>query len=282
MILNGKKLAADIRREVTQEVTSLRQLGVIPKLAVISVGGDPASAVYVRNKEKACNEVGIECEVIHLPGNVSGREFYDTIHRVNWDDTIHAALVQLPLPSKFRHAPSCELIHYRKDVDAFSSLRTGELALGVNEIAPCTPAGIMELLKRYDIPVEGKRCVIIGRSDIVGKPLALMMLHANATVTICHSKTQNLKEICREADILVSAVGKPNFVRADMVKAGAIVIDVGINRAEDGKLVGDVAFDEVEPIASYITPVPGGVGPMTVAMLLKNVVALTKSQEGIK
>lgn len=282
MILDGKKVAAEIRREVAEEVASLRQYGIVPKLAVISVGDDPASAVYVRNKEKACKEVGISCEVMRLPSDVSGREFFETIRRVNWSDSIHAALVQLPLPSQFRSIHPADFIHSQKDVDAFTATRTGELTLGVNEIAPCTPAGIMELLKRYDIPVEGKRCVIIGRSDIVGKPLALMMLHANATVTICHSKTQGLKEICREADILVSAVGKPNFVRADMVKAGAVVIDVGINRTEDGKLVGDVDFAAVEPIASYITPVPGGVGQMTVAMLLKNVVTLTKAREGIR
>lgn len=276
MILDGKKIAADIRREVAAEAASLRDKGIVPTLVVYLVGDDPASAVYVRNKEKACKEVGIECRVVRNPSQIDYETFSRGIYTASEDRNVDGVMVQLPLPPHLDIDDARFHITPLKDVDGITSYCVDRLAHGNKGITPCTPAGIMELLKRYDIPVVGKRCVVVGRSDIVGKPMAMMLLNANATVTVCHSRTENLAAVCREADILIAAVGKPKLITADMVKPGAVVIDVGINRTEDGKLVGDVDFDAVEPIASYITPVPGGVGPMTVAMLLKNVVTLAK------
>ncbi|HIY28181.1 MAG TPA: bifunctional methylenetetrahydrofolate dehydrogenase/methenyltetrahydrofolate cyclohydrolase FolD [Firmicutes bacterium] len=277
--IDGKAVAAAVRQEVAQEVLRLKEeKGLQPGIAVVIVGDDPASRIYVNNKKKACSEVGIYSEEYALPASITQEELTDLIHQLNENPAIHGILVQSPLPKGLDEKAVVENIDPKKDVDAFHALNVGKIMIGDFEFLPCTPAGVIELLDRYGVAIEGKRCVVIGRSNIVGKPMAMLLLHRNGTVTICHSRTKNLAEICREADILVAAVGKAKFVTKDMVKPGAVVIDVGMNRNENGKLCGDVDFDEVEPLASYITPVPGGVGPMTIAMLMKNVVSAAKIQ----
>lgn len=276
-IIDGKAVSASVREKISDEVRAFeKENGFLPGLAVVIVGSDPASAVYVRNKKKACEQVGMYSEVYELPEETTQEELEALIDKLNADDKIHGILCQLPLPKHLDENSVILRINPDKDVDAFHPYNVGKIMLGDYDFAPCTPAGVMELLEYSGIDVCGKECVIVGRSNIVGKPQAMLMLHKNATVTICHSRTKDLAEVCRRADILVAAIGKPDFFTADMVKEGAVVIDVGINRRDDGKLTGDVKFDEVEPIASYITPVPGGVGPMTITMLLKNTLAAAK------
>ena len=276
-IIDGKAISASIRNEITEEVKDFeRENGYVPGLAVIIVGENPASKVYVRNKKLACEQVGFYSEVIEMPEETTEAELLSVIDRLNGDEKIHGILVQLPLPKHINEESVLLRINPAKDVDAFHPFNVGRIMTGSYDLAPCTPAGVMELIRRSGIEIRGKECVIVGRSNIVGKPQAMLMLGADATVTVCHSRTKNLAEVCRRADILVAAIGKPNFFNAEMVKEGAVVIDVGINRREDGKLCGDVNFSEVEPKASYITPVPGGVGPMTITMLLKNTLTAAK------
>ncbi|MGN0628393.1 MAG: bifunctional methylenetetrahydrofolate dehydrogenase/methenyltetrahydrofolate cyclohydrolase FolD [Oscillospiraceae bacterium] len=273
VLIDGKSIAAKVRSELREQVTAMaRELKKRPALAVIIVGEDPASQLYVRNKQRACEDVGILSEIYTLGENVSQESLEYIINSLAERKDIDGILLQLPLPKGLDAERALRCIPPEKDVDAFHPENVGHVMRGDYRFLPCTPAGVMELLSRYDIDVEGKDCVVIGRSNIVGKPMAMMLLHKGGTVTICHSKTQNLAEHTRRADILVSAVGKAGFVTADMVKEDAVVIDVGINRGADGKLCGDVDFVAVEPKAGYITPVPGGVGPMTVAMLMKNTV----------
>ena len=270
-IIDGKVISKLVREEIAAEVVEFKKkYDSAPGLAVIIVGNDPASQVYVRNKKKGCEEVGFYSESYELPAETTQEELIALVERLNNDDKIHGILVQLPLPKHLNETEVLLKIKPEKDVDAFHPYNVGKIMIGNHDLLPCTPAGVMVLLEKSGIEVSGKKCVVIGRSNIVGKPMAMLLLHANGTVTICHSRTQNLKEVCREADILVASIGKPEFVKGDMVKEGAVVVDVGINRLESGKLVGDVDFAEVEPKASYITPVPGGVGPMTITMLLKN------------
>ena len=269
-IINGKEISAKVRGDIAKEVELLKSRGITPGLAVVIVGEDPASKVYVRNKHRACEDTGIYSEVHELPENTSEDELLALVDKLNADKNIHGILVQLPLPKHLDDKVIIERIDPKKDVDAFSEVNVGKIMIGDYDFLPCTPAGVMELLRESGIDPSGKECVIVGRSNIVGKPQAMLMLHANATVTVCHSRTRELAEVTRRADILVAALGKPNFITGDMVKDGAVVIDVGINRLPDGKLTGDVDFASVEPKASYITPVPGGVGPMTITMLLKN------------
>ena len=268
--IDGKLTSVKRREKMAEETKALiRDCGVRPGLAVILVGDDPASAIYVKNKKKGCEELGFLSREYRLPAETSEEELLSLIDQLNEDEEIHGILVQLPVPKHIDDKKVIARIAPAKDVDAFGYENVGRIMTGDFDFVPCTPAGIMVLLEEYGIDPAGKRAVVIGRSNIVGKPMAMLLLHKNATVTICHSRTQNLAEICREADILVAAVGKAKFVTADMVKPGAVVIDVGMNRDENG-LCGDVAFAEVEPKASYITPVPGGVGPMTITMLLQN------------
>ena len=270
-IIDGKAISSDIRLELAARTEKLKKnLGIVPGLAVIMVGDDPASAVYVRNKEKACGELGFFSELYRLPADSSEADIAELIDRLNKDGRIHGILLQLPLPRGIDSRGLIDRILPEKDVDAFNPYNIGKISTGDYGFLPCTPAGIIELLSRSGIGIAGKRCVIIGRSNIVGKPMAMLMLNADATVTVCHSKTRELASICREADILISAVGKADFVTSDMVKEGAVVIDVGMNRNDGGKLCGDVDFDAVAPKTSYITPVPGGVGPMTITILMRN------------
>ena len=275
--IDGKAVSAKVREEVAKEVAALKEQGICPGLAVVIVGDDPASRIYVNNKKKACQATGIYSEEYALPAETTQEELLALVDKLNHKKDIHGILVQSPLPKGLDEEAVVEAIDPKKDVDAFHAYNVGKIMLGDYQFLPCTPAGIMELLKAYDISVEGKRCVVIGRSNIVG--MAMLLLHQNGTVTVCHSRTKDLPEVTRQADILVSAVGKSHFVTADMVQPRAVVIDVGMNRDENGKLCGDVDFDQVEPIASYITPVPGGVGPMTIAMLLKNTVTAAKMQD---
>lgn len=276
-ILDGKTLAKKIRTQLQSRVQSLQtQIDRPPGLAVLMVGDNPASAVYVRNKEKACQKIGIASFGKHFPGDISKAELEKVITELNQDDRVDGILVQLPLPSHLDAVSLLHKIHPDKDADGLHPVNLGKLVRSEVGLRSCTPAGVMELLQEYNIPIEGKKAVVVGRSILVGKPLALMLLEKNATVTVAHSRTQNLGSVCRDADILVAAIGKPEFITAEMVKPGAVVIDVGINRVEDSqgnfRLVGDVNFDSVAEVASYLTPVPGGIGPMTVAMLLKNTV----------
>lgn len=269
--IDGKAVSASLREKLKGEVaTFVQKTGVTPGLAVVLVGEDPASAVYVRNKHRGCEEVGIRSDVYTLPAETTEEELLALLRKLNADDTVHGILVQLPLPKHISEEKVIHTIRPEKDVDAFHPQNAGNILLGKYSFLPCTPAGVMELLAAYDIPIAGKECVVVGRSNIVGKPQALLLLEKNGTVTVCHSRTKDLAEVTRRADILVVAIGRPCFITADMVKEGAVVIDVGINRKEDGKLCGDVDFDAVEPKASAITPVPGGVGPMTITMLLRN------------
>ena len=278
MKLDGKVVSAHLRDEIRKNCEILTtKLGRKPGLAVIIVGEDPASQVYVRNKARACEEVGYYSEVIRLPEDTTEEQLLSVIEGLNNNATIDGILVQLPLPKSIDEERVINSISPNKDVDAFHPVNVGKIMIGNYQLLPCTPAGVMEILRYYDISVAGKHCVVIGRSNIVGKPQALLLLEQNATVTICHSKTVDLKKITREADIVVVAVGRPHFLTADMVKEGAVVIDVGINRLPDGKLAGDVLYDEVAPIASAITPVPGGVGPMTITMLLQNTLIAAES-----
>ena len=276
-ILNGKELAKLIREELKNEVKELREAEIYPKLAVIMVGDDPASKVYVRNKSRACKEIGIEYEEHLLTEKTSMQELLELIEKLNNDETIHGILVQSPLPKGLDTNEAFRAISPKKDVDGFHPVNVGKLSLNQDCFVSCTPYGIMKMLTHYHVPIEGAHAVIIGRSNIVGKPLAKCLLNKSATVTVCHSKTKNLKELTKQADILIAAIGKPKFVTADMVKEGATVIDVGINRTEEG-LVGDTDFEAIKEKASYITPVPGGVGPMTIAMLMYNVVKAAKQQ----
>lgn len=275
-IIDGKALAKKIRSELKEEVEELKKQGVHPKLAVIMVGDDKASAVYVRNKSKACNEIGIEYEEFLRDSSITQEGLINLIKELNGREDIHGILLQSPIPDGLDIREAFNTIDYRKDVDGFNPINVGKLSIGEDCFVSCTPYGVVKMLEEYNIPTEGKRAVIVGRSNIVGKPLIQCLLNKNATVTVCHSRTKNIEEITREADILVAALGKPKFITADMVKDGAVVIDVGINRNEEGKLVGDVDFENVSKKASYITPVPGGVGPMTIAMLMYNVVKAAK------
>lgn len=280
-IIDGKAISAAIRAEISEEVKKMKaEKGLVPGLAVIIVGQDPASQVYVRNKAKDCEETGINSIVHALPENTTEEELLALVHKLNNDDSVHGIIVQLPLPKHLNSDLIINNIDVTKDVDAFHPYNVGKIMIGDYELLPCTPAGVMALLERSNIDVAGKNCVVVGRSNIVGKPQAMMLLHKNGTVTVCHSKTKNLKEICLSADILVVAIGRAKFVTADMVKEGAVVIDVGMCRDENGKLCGDVDYDAVEKKASYITPVPGGVGPMTRVMLLQN--TLTAAKKKIK
>ncbi len=281
VIIDGKAVSAAVRAEVAAEVEQLKAKGITPGLAVIIVGDDPASRVYVNNKKKACSEVGMYSEEFALPADTTQEELLALVASLNGRSDINGILCQLPLPKGLSDKDVIEAISPIKDVDAFHAQNVGNIMIGDYSFLPCTPAGVMELLHRAGVEVAGKRCVVIGRSNIVGKPMAMLLLHENGTVTICHSRTQDLAAICREADILVAAVGKAKFVTADMVKEGAAVIDVGMNRDENGKLCGDVDYASVEPIAGYITPVPGGVGPMTIAMLLKNTLMAAKLQNAL-
>ncbi len=276
-LIDGKAVSAAVREKITADVASfISKSGVTPALAVVVVGSDPASAVYVRNKHKACLAVGIRSIEYALSEETTEEELLSLIEKLNRDDTVHGILVQLPLPKQIREDSVLRAISPLKDVDAFHPENVGRIAAGKPRFLPCTPAGVMELLAYYDIPTDGKECVIVGRSNIVGKPLFHLMLGANATVTVCHSHTKNLAEITRRADILIAALGRARFIGADMIKPGAVVVDVGINRLPDGKLAGDVDFDAASEIASYITPVPGGVGVMTVTELLKNTLTAAK------
>lgn len=278
-IIDGKAISAAVRAEITEETKALiAETGLTPGLAVVIVGNDPASQVYVRNKRKACTEVGFYSEAYELPEETTQEELEALVDKLNNDPKIHGILVQLPLPRHLDEQRILLRIRPEKDVDAFHPYNVGRIMIGDYNYLPCTPAGVMELLKRSGVDVSGKECVVVGRSNIVGKPMAMLLLQANGTVTICHSRTKNLSETTRRADILVAAIGKPEFFTADMVKEGAVVIDVGMNRRpSDGKLCGDVDFASVEPVASYITPVPGGVGPMTITMLMQNTLRAAKA-----
>ena len=280
-IIDGKAISRQVREEIAAEVVKFKEkYNCAPGLAVVIVGTDPASQVYVRNKKRGCEEVGFYSESYELPESTTQEELIALVDKLNKDENIHGILVQLPLPKHLNETEVLLKIKPEKDVDAFHPYNVGKIMIGNHDLLPCTPAGVMVLLEKSGIDVTGKKCVVIGRSNIVGKPMAMLLLHANGTVTVCHSRTQNLADICREADILVASIGKPEFVKGDMVKNGAIVVDVGINRLESGKLVGDVCFAEVEPRASYITPVPGGVGPMTITMLLKNTLTAASIARG--
>lgn len=277
-LIDGKKISQEIKDELRQTVAELKAQGKEGALAVIQVGSDPASSVYVRNKKRACEYIGIRSESYELPEQTSEDELLALIDRLNRDTKINGILCQLPVPAHMDEDKIIRAIDPAKDVDGFHAQNVGALVIGQQGFISCTPAGIIQLLKRSGVETVGKNCVIIGRSNIVGKPMALLMLRENATVTVCHSKTKNLPEICRQADILIVAIGRPKMITAEYVKEGAVVIDVGIHRQEDGKLCGDVDFTQVEPIAGAITPVPGGVGPMTIAMLMNNCVeAMTRS-----
>ena len=269
-IIDGKAISLQIKDELKEQVSKYKAEGVEITLAVVKVGNDPASAVYVRNKEKACEYIGVTSRTLALPEETTEEELLDTVKELNEDDSVNGILVQLPLPKHIDESKILLAIDPGKDVDGFHPVNVGKMVIGEDTFLPCTPAGIIEMLKRSNIDISGKECVVIGRSNIVGKPMSLLMLKENATVTIAHSRTKNLKEVTKRADILVAAIGKAKFVTAEYVKDGAVVIDVGMDRDENGKLCGDVDFETVEPIASAITPVPGGVGPMTVTMLLVN------------
>ncbi len=280
-LINGKELAKEIRTNLKKRVDELKEQNVYPKLAVIMVGDDKASSVYVRNKSRACDEIGIEFEEYLKDANTTQEELISLIKELNSRKDVNGILLQSPIPKGLDIREAFNAIDYTKDVDGFNPVNVGKLSIGEDSFISCTPYGVIKMLEKYNIPVEGKRAVIIGRSNIVGKPLIQCLLNKNATVTVCHSRTKNIKEITKEADIIVAALGKAKFVTEDMVKEGAVVIDVGINRNEDGKLVGDVDFENVSKKASYITPVPGGVGPMTIAMLMNNVVKAAEIQNKI-
>ena len=277
-IIDGKLVSSVVRSKIAEEILDFRNnTGIVPGLAVVIVGDNPASMVYVRNKKKACEQVGINSYEIALPADISEADLLERVIQLNNDESVHGILVQLPLPAHINEETIINAIDPKKDVDAFHPSNVGRIMIGNYSFLPCTPAGIMDLLDYYNISISGKKCVVLGRSNIVGKPMAHLLLEKNGTVTVCHSRTADLKEETKNADILVVAIGKPEFVTADMVKDGAVVIDVGINRTEDGKLVGDVDFAGASNVASYITPVPGGVGPMTITTLLKNTLTAAKT-----
>lgn len=269
-IIDGKQISLDIKNELKEKVAKYKEQGIEITLVVVKVGNDPASAVYVRNKEKACEYVGINSKTLALPEETTEEELLNVVKELNEDKNVNGILVQLPLPKHIDESKVLLTIDSTKDVDGFHPVNVGKMVIGEDTFLPCTPAGIIEMIKRTDIDIEGKECVVIGRSNIVGKPMAMLMLKENATVTITHSRTKDLKEVTKRADIIVAAIGKAKFVTADYVKEGAVVIDVGMDRDENGKLCGDVDFESVSKVASAITPVPGGVGPMTVTMLLVN------------
>lgn len=279
-IIDGKALAQKIKENISEEVSELKNKGIIPGLAVILVGDDPASKVYVNNKKKACAQVGIYSEEYLLPADTDEKTLLDLIAKLNADDRINGVLLQAPIPPHLDYRKISETISPMKDVDAFHPYNVGKIMIGDFDFVPCTPAGVVELIKSTGTTIEGKNCVVIGRSNIVGKPQAMLFLKENGTVTVCHSKTKDIASVTRNADILVVAVGKAGFVTGDMIKPGAVVIDVGMNRNSEGKLCGDVDFASAESVASWITPVPGGVGPMTVTMLLKNTVKAAKLANG--
>ena len=281
-IIDGKKVSAEVKEKVRQQTLELKEThGITPGLAVVIVGDDPASRVYVNNKKKACELVGFKSEEYALPAETTQEELLELVNTLNNKDDINGILVQLPLPKHLDDKAVIAAISPQKDVDAFHAVNVGKIMLGEYDFLPCTPSGVMEMLHSYNIEVSGKNCVVIGRSNIVGKPMAMLLLHENGTVTICHSRTKNLADITKQADILVAAVGRPKFVTADMVKDGAVVIDVGMDRDENGKLCGDVDFENVKDKCSYITPVPGGVGPMTIATLMKNTLKAARIQNNI-
>lgn len=280
-IIDGKAVSAAVRQSVKEEAAALKEQGIEVGLAVVIVGNNPASRVYVNSKKKACEEVGFNSYEYALPEDTTEEELMDLVEVLNADEKVNGILVQLPLPKQINEKAIINGIRPDKDVDAFHPENVGQIMIGDYKFLPCTPAGVMELIASTGVEISGKNCVVIGRSNIVGKPMAMLLLHKNGTVTICHSRTQGLSEICARADILVAAVGKANFVTADMVKEGAVVIDVGMNRLENGKLCGDVDFAAVSEKASYITPVPGGVGPMTIAMLMKNTLTAAKIKHGL-
>ena len=281
IVLDGKSLAKKIRLALKQEVEQLKTRGILPKLAVIMVGTDSSSKIYVRNKSKACEEIGIEYEEYLLKEDITMEELLDLINSLNNKKEVHGILLQSPIPKHLDINEAIKAINDKKDVDGFHPINVGKLNLNQDGFISCTPYGIMKILEEYNISVEGKNAVVVGRSNIVGKPMAACLLNENATITICHSKTKNLKEITTTADILVVAIGKSKFITADMVKEGAVVIDVGINRDEEGKITGDVDYENVLEKVSAITPVPGGVGPMTIAMLMKNVVKAAKQSKAL-
>ncbi len=281
-LIDGKALAKKVKEDLREQVEVLKEKGIYPKLAVVLVGENPASKVYVKNKSKACEKAGIEFEEVLLPEETKEETLCELVNTLNSRNDIHGILIQSPLPKHMDENKIFSLVKPEKDVDGFNPVNVGKLCIGEDAFVSCTSFGVIRMLEEYNIETEGKRATIIGRSNIVGKPMIQCMLKKNATVTVCHSKTQNIGEILRESDIIISAIGKPKFVKEDMVKDGAVVIDVGINRLEDGNIVGDVDFENVSKKASYITPVPGGVGPMTIAMLLTNVVKAAKLQNGIK
>ncbi len=281
MRIDGKKVAANVKEQVRQEVAELKAKGISVGLAVVIVGEDPASCIYVNSKQKTCEELGIYSEKYALPEDSTDEDLLALVDKLNNSDKINGILVQLPLPKQMDEKKIIAAISPKKDVDAFHAENVGEIMIGDYNFLPCTPAGCMDLIHETGIDLTGKHAVVVGRSNIVGKPMAMLLLHENATVTICHSRTKNLAEVCRTADVLVAAVGKAKLITADMVKPGAVVIDVGMNRNEQGKLCGDVDYDEVSKIASAITPVPGGVGPMTIATLMRNTVTAAKLQNGL-
>ena len=274
-LIDGKKLAKKIREKLKTSCEELKKKGINPKLAVIMVGDDKASQVYVKNKSKVCDEIGIEFEEFILDKDIKQKELIKLIEKLNQDDNIHGILLQSPIPEHLDINEAFKTINPKKDVDGFNPVNIGKLCLNQDTFVSCTPYGVMKMFEEYNIDLTGKNVTILGRSNIVGKPLIQCCLNKNATVTVCHSKTKNLKEHTQNADIVISAIGKPKFVTEDMIKEGAVVIDIGINRGEDGKLTGDVDFERVSKKASYITPVPGGVGPMTIAMLMNNVIKAT-------
>lgn len=280
-IINGKQVSEEIRANIRQEVEELKTQNFTPGLAVVLVGEDPASQVYVRNKEKACHDLGYYSEVHRLPASASQEELLALVDKLNRQNNIHGILVQLPLPKHIDEKAVIDAIAVDKDVDGFHPVNVGNLVIGDDSLLPCTPAGVIELIKRTGVEIAGKHAVVIGRSNIVGKPVSLLLQRENATVTMCHSRTANMKELTKQADILVVAIGRANFVDASYVKPGAVVIDVGMNRLDNGKLAGDVDFDSVKEVSGPITPVPGGVGPMTITMLMQNTLIAAKRLQGL-
>ena len=278
LVLDGKLISKKIKENLKIEVDDLKKNGIYPKLAVIMVGEDKASKVYVKNKSKSCEQVGVEFEEYLFEENISQEELIGKIEELNNDDSVSGILLQSPIPKHLNEQEAFNKISPEKDVDGFNAINVGNLSLGRDCFVSCTPFGIIKLLEEYKIDLEGKHAVIIGRSNIVGKPMVQCLLEKNATVTICHSKTKNMQQYTKQADIVIVAIGKPKFITKDFIKPGAVVVDVGINRLDDGRICGDVDFETVEPISSYITPVPGGVGPMTIAMLMNNVVKATKNK----
>ena len=281
-IIDGKLISKSVKDKIAEEVKELKKIGVMPGLAVIIVGENPASQIYVRNKQRACEEVGFESFKYEMPENTTQDELLELIKKLNDDYSVNGILCQLPLPKHIDESTVINNISPKKDVDAFHPENVGRIMIGDYSFLPCTPAGVMELIASTGTDIAGKECVVVGRSNIVGKPMAMLLLHKSGTVTICHSKTKDLKAECQRADILVAAVGVPKLITGDMVKEGAVLIDVGMNRDENGKLCGDIDFDSCKDKTSYITPVPGGVGPMTIAMLMKNTLTAAKEQNGIK